>query len=420
MKLQNINAELESLSRKKNRTVVAVSGGFDPLHRGHIRLFQEAKKLGDELVVILNNDNWLKAKKGYAFMPESERKEIIEAIGCVDRVILTKHGVNPKDMSVCAELLSLKPDIFANGGDRTIKNIPEKDVCEKIGCEMVFGVGRGGKIQSSSWLLEKHARRAAFAKMAKKLSAKQAIIFDLDGTLTTSKSTLDLEMAFLLCRLLEKRPVLVIGGGNLPQFKNQFLTKLVCQKEKLSNLFIAPTSGASMYKNQNGGWQEIYRHLLVPSEKKKILSAFKHAFRDIHYNMPKKTYGAIIEDRGSQITFSALGQKAPLLAKEEWHKKADMRPFLKKSLEKYLPEFEVRLGGLTSIDVTKKGIDKAYGVRQFADTLKTPLKSMVYVGDALYMGGNDAVVKKTGIPTIQVDGLEDTKFLVRILISFLK
>jgi len=140
--------------RKKKKIIVAVSGGFDPVHVGHIRLFKEAKKLGDELVVILNNDNWLLKKKGYVFMPENERKEVIEAIRWVDRVILTSHPPDPEDMSVSEELRKLKPDIFANGGDRTSENIPEIKVCQEINCKMVFNVG-GEKIQSSSSLLKK-------------------------------------------------------------------------------------------------------------------------------------------------------------------------------------------------------------------------------------------------------------------------
>ncbi len=141
----------------KKEIVVAVSGGWDPIHIGHVRLFKESRKLGDKLVVILNNDNWLMAKKGYAFMSERERKEIIESIRSVDKVILTRHPRNPADMSVCAELRSLKPDIFANGGDRKPDGdpVPEVALCEQLGIEMVYNVGRGGKVQSSSWLLEK-------------------------------------------------------------------------------------------------------------------------------------------------------------------------------------------------------------------------------------------------------------------------
>ncbi|MFW0862307.1 MAG: adenylyltransferase/cytidyltransferase family protein [Candidatus Komeilibacteria bacterium] len=135
--------------------VVAVSGGFDPLHIGHVRLFEAAKKLGDKLIVIINNDNWIKLKKGKAFMPDTERKELIEALRVVDEVYLTKHEADTKDMSVCEALKDIKPDIFANGGDRKEDNIPEVAVCKEIGCEMVFNVGEGGKVQSSSWLIEK-------------------------------------------------------------------------------------------------------------------------------------------------------------------------------------------------------------------------------------------------------------------------
>lgn len=142
----------------KKKTVV-VSGGFDPLHIGHVLMFKEAKKLGDELLVILNNDNWLMKKKGYVFMPEKERKGILESIRFVDRVVLSSHPKNPKDMSVCRELSKLKPDIFANGGDRKKDNIPEVGVCEDIGCKMVFSVGKGGKIQSSSWLVDRYNKK---------------------------------------------------------------------------------------------------------------------------------------------------------------------------------------------------------------------------------------------------------------------
>lgn len=138
----------------KKEIIVAVSGGFDPIHIGHVRMFREAKKLGHKLIVILNNDNWLKKKKGYSFMPEHERKEVIEALEPVDIVFITEHGPDPDDMSVCDALRKLKPHIFANGGDRKLDNIPEVPVCEEIGCEMVFNVGEGGKVQSSSWLLK--------------------------------------------------------------------------------------------------------------------------------------------------------------------------------------------------------------------------------------------------------------------------
>lgn len=151
-------------NKSKKKKVVAISGGFDPIHIGHIRYIREAGKLGDELVVIINNDNWLKMKKGYAFMPEKERKELIEAIHGVDKVVLTKHRKGTKDYSICDALREVRPDIFANGGDRKLDNIPEVAVCEEIGCQMVFNVGHGGKVQSSSWLVEDFIKKVAKKK----------------------------------------------------------------------------------------------------------------------------------------------------------------------------------------------------------------------------------------------------------------
>jgi len=146
----------------KKQIVVAVSGGFDPLHAGHVRLFKDAKKLGDKLFIILNNDNWLMYKKGFVFMKEKERKEIIESLSSVDKVVLTSHSSNSKDISICKELKKIKPDIFANGGDRTKKNIPEVATCKKINCKMVFNIGHGGKIQSSSDLVKKQKSKFEF------------------------------------------------------------------------------------------------------------------------------------------------------------------------------------------------------------------------------------------------------------------
>ncbi|OGH73013.1 MAG: hypothetical protein A2921_00665 [Candidatus Magasanikbacteria bacterium RIFCSPLOWO2_01_FULL_43_20b] len=153
----------KSSTKVQKPITVAVSGGFDPIHIGHVRMFNEAKKLGDRLVVILNNDNWLKKKKGVPFMPDHERKEVIEALASVDEVLLTSHSESPEDMSVCVELEKLRPHIFANGGDRTVRDSqkassslsPEAVLCERVGIKMMFNVGHGGKVQSSSWLLKR-------------------------------------------------------------------------------------------------------------------------------------------------------------------------------------------------------------------------------------------------------------------------
>lgn len=161
-------------SLQKKEKWVAVSGGFDPIHVGHVRMFNEARLHGERLVVILNNDNWLIAKKGFVFMPEKERKEIIESFESVDKVVLTSHKKNDSDRSVVHVLKKIRPAVFANGGDRTVHDAhnktsslnPEQLFCANCNIQMVFNVGRGGKIQSSSWLVEA-------ARNIEKLKAKK-------------------------------------------------------------------------------------------------------------------------------------------------------------------------------------------------------------------------------------------------------
>lgn len=150
---------MKKVNNKKKKVVVMISGGFDPIHIGHIRYMQEAKKLGNKLIVVINNDNWLRLKKGSSFMPEKERKEIIEAIVGVDEVMISGHSKNTKDMSVCKEIEKIKPNIFANGGDRFADNIPEFKLCNNLKIKMVFNVGRGGKVRSSSDLLKEYSRK---------------------------------------------------------------------------------------------------------------------------------------------------------------------------------------------------------------------------------------------------------------------
>jgi len=143
-----------------------VSGGFDPLHIGHVRYLREAKKLGDKLIVVINNDNWLRAKKGKEFMPEMDRKEILEAFDFVDQVFISNHkkGINynnPIERSVCEEIKILKPHIFANGGDRKPDGdpVPEVAVCEELGIKLIYNVGKGGKVRSSSDLLKEYSKK---------------------------------------------------------------------------------------------------------------------------------------------------------------------------------------------------------------------------------------------------------------------
>ena len=159
-KIQKTKTKIKKKAKKK---VVMVSGGFDPIHIGHIRYMQEAKKLGDKLVVVINNNNWFEVKGKPVFMSDWERKEIIEALGCVDEVIISGHEKGTKDISVANEIRKIKPNIFANGGDRKPEDVDlpsaEYEVCKEFGIEMVFNVGRGGKVRSSSDLLREYSKK---------------------------------------------------------------------------------------------------------------------------------------------------------------------------------------------------------------------------------------------------------------------
>lgn len=245
---------------------------------------------------------------------------------------------------------------------------------------------------------------------------KKLIVFDLDGTLAPSKSNLKPDMARMLAKLLAEKKVAVIGGGAYEQFRKQFVNELTVPTALLKNLFLFPTTSTSFYRYR-GGWKKVYRKALSSAEQKKIMLAFATAFKEAEYVQPKKLWGKVIEDRDTQITFSALGQKAPVAAKERWNRTQDVRPQLMKVLSKLLPQFEVRRGGLTSIDVTRKGIDKGYGVRQIKKILHIPIRDMVFIGDALYPGGNDNAARKTGVDCIQVRDPEDTKRIIEKILA---
>lgn len=257
----------------------------------------------------------------------------------------------------------------------------------------------------------------AYMKIKKINPHKKIIAFDLDGTLAQSKMAIDKEMAGLLTALLEKKIVAVIGGGSFSLFQEQLLFSLKCQEDLLKNLILLPTSGACFCKFENGNWQIAYQNILTPKERERIKTGIINALEDINYAMPNKIYGLMIEDRGTEVTFSALGMEAPLEKKREWNSTQDRRREIKKALEARLPEFEIRLGGLTSLDITKKGIDKAYGINQIMKLLSVSKDEIVFVGDALYEGGNDATVLGTGVDTVQVSGPEETKQFIRSLMG---
>jgi phosphomannomutase len=257
----------------------------------------------------------------------------------------------------------------------------------------------------------------------KKLQDKNLIVFDLDGTLARTKAPMDKEMSDLLTKLLTVKKVAVIGGGKYSVFQEQFIRQLKSPKPLLKHLFLFPTTSTAFYRYDKG-WKNVYAHHLSEAEKNKILKAFEEVFEQTGYKHPRKVYGQIIEDRATQVTFSALGQDIVkvlgdkgIKMKEDWLKKNKaIKMKIAKLMGKKLPGMEIRAAGFTSIDVTRKGIDKAYGVKQIEKYLKIPVKKMLFIGDAIFPGGNDYAALKTGIDYVKIEGPEETKKVIRLLL----
>jgi|SRR5665648_128371 len=245
---------------------------------------------------------------------------------------------------------------------------------------------------------------------------KKLIVFDLDGTLAESKSPLDAETAKLLIALLGIVKVAVISGGNWPQFEKQVLVNLP-NNECLQNLSLLPTDGAKFYQYKSG-WENLYSEDLTAKEKEKIIGSLQQAI-DLSGFQAVKVWGEVIEDRSSQITFSALGQQAPLEEKKKWDPDFAKRQKIKAILDAFILEFSVRLGGTTSIDITKPGIDKAYGIGKLRDTLGITIDEMIFIGDALFVGGNDYPALEAGVVSIQVGGPAETKLVIETIIACL-
>jgi hypothetical protein len=256
------------------------------------------------------------------------------------------------------------------------------------------------------------------------LSKKSLIVFDLDGTLTETKSDLGPDMSRALVDLLREKKVAVIGGGSYRQFRRQFLANFDCPPALLENLFIFPTTATAFY-HYHEGWKNAYAHFLSKVQKQKIRKAVRDVFKEVHYIPPEKVYGKTLEDRGSQMSYSFLGQDVVarlgpkgVRLKKEWTKKNTLLKLkIAGMLQKKLPNLEVHAAGFTTIDITQHGIDKAYGVRQIEKYLRIPIKDMVFIGDALYPGGNDAAAKKTGVQTIAVKGPKDTITIIKKILK---
>jgi phosphomannomutase len=248
------------------------------------------------------------------------------------------------------------------------------------------------------------------------------IAFDLDGTLAESKQPITPQMGELLGKLLGKMPVAVMSGAGFPQFKLQFLAHLP-QDAYLEHLYIFPDSAAQcfVYKHKENtpaeseqNWQTSYDLSFSVLERKEVLKTLERVLEEVGLaQVPVRVWGERIEDRGAEIAFSPLGQQAPIPEKQAWHEAHEnLRQKLRNLLAAQLPDFAITTGGITTIDITRKGITKAYGITELAKMVGIALTDILYVGDALRPGGNDAVVLETGVPTHVVSGPEDSIQLI--------
>ena len=245
---------------------------------------------------------------------------------------------------------------------------------------------------------------------------KKLIIFDLDGTLAESKLPLDAEMATLLARLLEIVKVAVISGGGWAQYEKQVLSHLP-HDDRLKALSLLPTCGTKFYR-WDGGWRKLYSEDFSAKEKRTIIDGLNKAI-DLSGYRAGRHWGDLIEDRDSQITFSALGQEAPLDEKKKWDPDFAKRKKIKEFLEPLIPAFSIQLGGSTSIDVTRPGIDKAYGIKKLHEVLDVAIRDMIFVGDAIFPGGNDYPAKQAGADSIEVRDPHETKRVIEAIVACL-
>lgn len=242
------------------------------------------------------------------------------------------------------------------------------------------------------------------------------LAFDLDGTLAESKQRVSAEMGELLSRLTQKMPVAVMSGAGFPQFERQFFPALP-HETKLDNLYIFPDNAAQCFVYRSGSWHAQYDNAFTPQERDHIVEELKKALKEIGLaEAPVRVWGERIEDRGAEIVFSGLGQSAPIEEKIKWDPTGEKRKSLQQALAKRLPEFSEATGGSTSVDITRKGITKAYGIKRLAELSKVAISDMLYVGDALEEGGNDAVVVETGVRTHAVFGPEETAGLIEAVL----
>lgn len=247
---------------------------------------------------------------------------------------------------------------------------------------------------------------------------KEMIAFDLDGTLAESKQALSTAMGQAMTALLDVAHVAVISGGDWPQFDKQLVSHLP-QQACRSRLWLMPTTGTKLYRHGVQGWYPVYAELFDHSQKETIFTAFDASLEATGFQ-PSEVWGERIEDRGSQITFSALGQQAPIHAKEIWDPDFAKRKVIQSDLRQRLPGLSINMGGSTSIDITREGVDKAYGLKKLNEASGIQLSAMLFIGDAIFPGGNDYPAKQLGLDTVQVRDPHETLAVIEAIVPCLK
>jgi phosphomannomutase len=246
---------------------------------------------------------------------------------------------------------------------------------------------------------------------------KDLVAFDLDGTLAESKQPLQEPMGEALANLLDVAHVAVISGGDWPQFEKQVASRLPARADR-TKLWLMPTTGTKLYRF-DGEWRAVYAELFEEDEKQKILKAFDESLEATGF-VPEKTWGERIEDRGSQITFSALGQEAPIDAKHSWDPDFAKRKVIQADLRKRLPGLSINMGGATSIDITREGVDKAYGLKKLNEASGIALDKMMFIGDAIFPGGNDYPAEQLGLDVVKVKNVDGTLAAIAGIVACLK
>lgn len=244
---------------------------------------------------------------------------------------------------------------------------------------------------------------------------KELIAFDLDGTLAESKQPLGEAMGDALAELLSVAHVAVISGGDWPQFEKQVASRLPPHANR-SRLWLMPTTGTKLYTHRDGSWGPVYAELFDEHQKRGILEAFDTSLEATGF-VPEEVWGERIEDRGSQITFSALGQQAPIHAKEVWDPDFAKRKVIQADLRTRLPGLSINMGGATSIDITREGVDKAYGLKKLRDASGIALDAMLFIGDAIFPGGNDYPAKELGLDTVRVRDPQETLSVIAAIVA---